>query len=697
MEHLDSGATGGGDGTFENPLQTLNDLFASSADGTTTNGNIAFAHSGSVFTGQAASLRNNQRFLGEGIAHTVDTTELGTISLPDANGPGTVPLIASAPGDAITLGSMGNEVSGFTIDGGTRAIVNDSGAANTNINRMTVQNTTGDGIVITPSTSTTINDVMFSSVGGQDIVLNASDTTLTNIFSLNSTGGAIFLQNLTGTTTLNGLNIVGAGGTGAILLDNAQPGAQVNLSGIDIGDGANGLSITNFQAGSTSLIDNLNMSNTGGTGIRIDGGDGDLTFTGTTSVASRGSTGIAIDNRAGNILFDSAVVSGAGGTTNGIDVRNSTGIVDFESATVSGSGGAGIRVENANDFRIGTNGSTAGDGGSITFADGNGVLIENSNADIRFMNIFGITGTGDPDQIGEDHGDGIRFTQTLASMFTLNIEGNMIGSGLPFITGVTDNGINLILANPAGQLTATISDNSIPNAPGDAILIEGTEFGSGLANLAIDRNIVSSLGGSGITTSGDSGDFTIVSIRDNVVTGGVGGFHGSANIFDADPETAGFQTVNAGTTIFGSSGDRLTGNAWLFDGPADGVLVFDELQIFGTGGSTALSYFNFADALDLTINSGVIDLTDGASFTKAIDFNSNGGSLTLNNLNINLNGDPDPIAVRLQSLNGGIPVALSGTDNTTTGVTNFKQVTTGTGGGGFLGSIVFDGALNTLP
>ncbi|MCP4784954.1 MAG: hypothetical protein GY903_28840 [Fuerstiella sp.] len=82
VEHLNSGASAGGDGTFENPLQSLNDLFASSSNGVTTNGNIALAHSGSVFTSQGAALRNNQRFLGEGIAHTVATTEIGTISLP---------------------------------------------------------------------------------------------------------------------------------------------------------------------------------------------------------------------------------------------------------------------------------------------------------------------------------------------------------------------------------------------------------------------------------------------------------------------------------------------------------------------------------------------------------------------------------------------------------------------------------------
>lgn len=667
VEHLDSTAAAGGDGTFESPLNSLDDLFANSSDGATTNGNIAFAHSGSVFTGQSASLRDNQRFLGEGIAHTVDSVELGTINLPDANGPGTVPLIASSPADAITLGAMGNEVSGFTIDGGTRAIVNDTGATDTNINRVTVQNTTGDGIVITPSTSTTIDDVTFSNVGGQDIVLNASDSTLTNIVSTNAAGGSIFLQNLTGTTTLNNINITGAGGTGAILLDNAMAGSQTNLTGISVTGGTEGLSIANSASGSALTVNDI-------------------------TVTSPSAVGIDLDGVAGTVDFVTATVAGDGTMTNGVDVQNSTGTVNFETANVSGSDRAGVLVDGVNQFNLGITGSSAGDGGTISDTFDAGILVRDSNVDIRFVNILDVDGvTGE-----SSTGDGIRFELTQVDRFTALLQNNDISD-------VFDHGIEARLANSgtslAQGLDLTITGNQI-DADEHAILVEGfSAGGNGFAELIVDDNTLSSVGGRGLRIANAPGQTTVKSLQSNVVTSGVGGFTFLfGTVFDSDLTMGGFQAVSGGNTVLGSASSRLTFHGLSFadqNNPYEGVLQFDTLQAF-LDDTRGISFFQRppAPAMDfeLEINGGVIDVANSSNdFINAVGFRADGAKLAFGNLNINMNGATAP-AFRIQN-NGGTATQLEDLGgNSLTNVPTFKL----NEGGTFSGTIDFGGG-NTLP
>ncbi len=80
--HVDSSAPAGGNGTFEHPLNSLDDIL-----GNSQTHDIVLAHAESQFVGQAAVLQDNQRFLGEGnnMVFTVVTQEQGTIDIPETS------------------------------------------------------------------------------------------------------------------------------------------------------------------------------------------------------------------------------------------------------------------------------------------------------------------------------------------------------------------------------------------------------------------------------------------------------------------------------------------------------------------------------------------------------------------------------------------------------------------------------------
>jgi hypothetical protein len=178
--HVDSNAPAGGDGTFEDPFNSLAQVNAGSQTG-----DIILAHANSNFT-TGLALKNNQRFLGEGDGnnHTVDTFEEGTITIPETS-PGaqndTRPAITGAAGDAVTLASD-NEVSNFTIDGNNvtaRAIATSATSAGTqDINNLVIQQTTGTAIDLTHAAAATaamtahLNDIDITNLGAGAMGLN---------------------------------------------------------------------------------------------------------------------------------------------------------------------------------------------------------------------------------------------------------------------------------------------------------------------------------------------------------------------------------------------------------------------------------------------------------------------------------------------------------------------------------------------
>jgi hypothetical protein len=145
VEHADSNAAPGGDGSVEHPFQTLAQLQAGSAPG-----QILFAHAGSVFTPTVpTTLQTGQRFLGEGVPHLFTALQ-GTFLLPGATS-GAVPFIFASSEfffgpPAIVLASN-SEVSGFRITAPLG--ISGTGVSNFSINNNTFAGYIQEAVLLT--------------------------------------------------------------------------------------------------------------------------------------------------------------------------------------------------------------------------------------------------------------------------------------------------------------------------------------------------------------------------------------------------------------------------------------------------------------------------------------------------------------------------------------------------------------------
>lgn len=141
VRHANSASATGGDGSVERPFNTLGTLQAGSAPG-----HILFVHANSAFTGEGIVLQDNQRLLGEGIAHQFVSRQ-GTFVLPRATAGTMAPLISMAPMTAVTLAN-GTEVSGLRIDMSGGDGIRSIRVSNVNVNRNFITGSGQGGIVL---------------------------------------------------------------------------------------------------------------------------------------------------------------------------------------------------------------------------------------------------------------------------------------------------------------------------------------------------------------------------------------------------------------------------------------------------------------------------------------------------------------------------------------------------------------------
>jgi len=203
--HVSSSAIPGGDGSVENPYQSLGQAQAGSAPRS-----IIFAHANSIFNNDPIALQDGQQFLGEGVDHFL-ATRLGTVLLPTATDPdliSEVPVMQGFVGNGVTLANN-NVISGFTIRGGTGSGIVGNNIANVTIDEVLVESNLGDGIALTQTTgvinvidsrsgyndgtgllittqnsgynSTTIEQSAFLSNGGNGVRIETFGTTLHDI------------------------------------------------------------------------------------------------------------------------------------------------------------------------------------------------------------------------------------------------------------------------------------------------------------------------------------------------------------------------------------------------------------------------------------------------------------------------------------------------------------------------------------
>jgi hypothetical protein len=308
--HVEEGAAGLADGTFENPFNALP---------ATEEADIVYVYADGVFVGQSYTLAEDQRFLGEGngAVHLVETDQLGDIVLPDGNGGVNRPVIQAAPGNAITIIAQDSEVSNFGIENAVGHGIFGSGITDFNINRNVITGSGGRGIFLN-NVSGAVDGELFAEGEIRDNVVDNS--TLQNIQVVLASD---FRGDITGNTAD---------------LSSTSQGIEVSGAFVFTGDVANNTANDNFTDGIRISVDEFigdiegnTANNNGGDGILLafDIFDGDVSGNTTNGNGDNG-----IDMTIGGDGFSEVEIEGNTLTGNGAEgmylLFSATGTADVD-------------------------------------------------------------------------------------------------------------------------------------------------------------------------------------------------------------------------------------------------------------------------------------------------------------------------------------------------------------------------------
>ena len=316
-------------------------------------------------------------------------------------------------------------------------------------------------------------------------------------------------------SVLSGFDITTASGDSII----ANSVGNIRIANSTITNTSTGAGINLNQVTGTITVENTPILKTNGRGLRVLGGDADITLTNSTITTNNGSVSVDIQQNAGSVQlgqlnitdsnYDVFISSSSAdvtieelNSTNSVNgplyIENHTGSVTLNGGTFNGSS-TGVYVDdaqnvtvqnvtmnaptnygiNANDvtnfnFSNNTINNAGSDAIEVTNASGTGTISENKIHSIisAFDNAIEVTTNGN---------------------ITLNIDDNTIDSLLT----IGENGIDV--TTNAGNATVNIRNNqitSIANGFGDAISYTGNT--TGVMNTTISNNkIFNTLGGFG--------------------------------------------------------------------------------------------------------------------------------------------------------------------------------------------------------
>jgi hypothetical protein len=599
--HVDSNAAAPGNGTYAMPYTSLPLAQAGSAPN-----DIILVDAGSTFNGQGITLQNNQRFLGEGIPHTVNTVQAGTILLPPPTGGSALPIINNSPGDAVTLASN-NEVSGFVINNPTGSAIAGTGITGTaNINNNQL-NGGANGINIQNSGAnvTVSNTPIVGAATGINLVNN------TGTFSDPGT------QTISG-STVNGINATGD--SGAIAFGPTTI-AAASGQGVQIASGT----------GSTTFGSATTISGTTTNGINVSAETGQTMF-GQVGITATSGAGINVHGGMGNASFTGPVTVG-GTTTGGILVNGETGQTTFGQVAITAPSGPGIDLESSSLVSIA--------GGTIAASHGDGFDANNSALAVNLTSVSSTSGT-----------NGIELQNTTGT-FAVTGTGTTAGSGGTIMNSGTDG---VSLNNAAG---VTISNLSIISPNQNGVEVQNTAMANTIAlnNIQIGNGTANSGGQKGLYAHTNAGTVNASNIAvTNANTGieidsnpGATNFSGTNTVANGN---VGIQVTNnnGATTFTGTTGITGTVNQGVAVDNNVGATSFAQLNVAATGG-TGLESQNSPGGL--TISAGSVSSGTGAGVAiknEAVDVN-----LTI----VSSGGDTNGIV--LDTITGNFAVTGTGT------------------------------------
>ena len=622
---------------------------------------------------------------------------------------------------------------------GAVAINNTTGAgvSLTNNSGATVDFTSGLGITTTTGTG-------FAASGGGTISVSGSGNTITTgdagALVLNgvtvAAGGVTFDQitsapglatavslvntNLTGALNIRGLDVVAV--NSAVVFNNLTGTGGVNLTGtIDIDSG--------FGFTFAGSLGTINIANTAGSSLTIDGGQSAIRSVGVTggivnvasaagSAAINGSTGSAID-----LSGDTGGTLNYGGTINTtqgsvLNVANSVADVTLSGAMTSTSAGTAFRFGNADGtYTISGNVShTGGAGVAINAASAGGILFSGASKTFSTGANTAITttGTGSLSFTGGGLGitttTGTGFTATGGGTVLVHGANNTIASGNA--TALSLNGVALapggvtfqnISATPAAAIAVNIDTVALNGALSiGGLTVSGTGTAARFANLngGGGVNLTGTIdidGGTGFEFAGALGTINIAeaagstltidgastAILFNGVTSGdvnVGLSGGNASIGATTSSTTAAIGMSGGTGGLLSYGGTIRATA----GAALSVTNSSSLATLtgATTSTSANSLFNFVNADGTYSVTGTVSHTGGAGV--AVDAASS-GAITFSGASKAFNSGAST----------AISMAGSGTLSFTGGGLDI-DTTSGTGFSATGGTLVVTGANNRI-
>ena len=455
--HVNSGASGGGDGAVKTPFSKIGAAQSANRD-------VVFVQAGSVFNGSDASLvmHPGQSVIGDGngIQSSLQVKGYGSLLLP--HGPaGNLPILNAAPGDSVVLASN-TLFTGFAINDAVGNGIYGNGVQNVTLSNFSIDHAGANGISLINSTGP---------------VSIASPTITNSVGSgINIDGGSGPIA-MTGTTTVQG-----AGGPAVAIANLASSG------GVTFAD--------------------LTINSRHNAGLTINNSAGMVTVTGTTSITNEiAATASALDirNSAANFNFNTINVSAATGSP-AVNLQNNTGTTTIQTANISTQNATALRAAFAGTLAINpavNNSVNLNQGGTINAVGGTALDIQNTVLNVNLTSVssssapvgislistsglLAVFGNGTAGSGGTIQGaaTGVFLQNTgLTGFQWMNIASNGVGIH-------AENVANLVVSNSTIANSTTFGIDAL-NTPALAIA-NSTFVGNGAANLRAQFNAVQS-------------------------------------------------------------------------------------------------------------------------------------------------------------------------------------------------------------
>ncbi len=522
-----------------------------------------------------------------------------------------------------------------------------------------------DAVTFLDTVSVTESDQVGIGVGSNsgDVTIyntvEVTDSGIDGFFVINNDGDVSLNKDLTVTDSLyNGVHlsvnngefsVAGAtsiynSGTTGLLIDTNYNSAT--FASLEVGDtGSQGIYITDttgdVTSGSTTVYNgaaNFAAVEIDTTLAAIDLGSVDIT---TTAYNAIGLLTNEVDNltiRGGSISTQNATAIDMYNTVIGVDGITLDSVSAREAVNPDGSGVI-LEGVSGGDF-VATN-------VTIYNTTWGGFEMINTSANVAILgtldvDLAGTEGLLIEESSGDFTADTTLITRTGGSGVVVYNSSGTVDLGANLVINETGNhGIALYNSADFALTGGTIDNttNSGVYVVDTSLSLDGTQIGvsgpigaAGVAvssvdaddiSVALDNLTLSNIGTTGILLDGSaagSGTLYVTSFDSNTVTdAGWKGVEINAATFDADPLTAGIQSVVGGTTTIGDSGDTTQINlAGMVLYNVAGSIGFDELNIYNDGGTglyirdaggkTGDFAFSTADGEVITTNGTAIDI-----------------------------------------------------------------------------------------